>query len=244
MIISLERFIRSFTRFGRSHWERSCEKRNLAFATRRQLALKLSPFPRPTPAQETAIAAAAKELNELRERWLNPPEWTETRTLEFPGSVNGPWSRYVDPQTVDAKTGIGTVRYPRLEPRDADCAAKLKKRTLTNLYNERPAWLDLAHKKLDAAVAAAYGWNDLVEIWEEAERGAFYDFATKSYAQLEADEKGLREAWKNLNRAVDEEILKRLLALNLERAAAEAQAAQQPSTKKRTSRAKSEEELI
>ena len=35
-----------------------------------------------------------------------------------------------------------------------DCAAKLKMRTLTNLYNERPAWLDLAHKKL----AAAYGW--------------------------------------------------------------------------------------
>ena len=54
-------------------------------------------------------------------------------------------------------TGLGTVRYPRLEPRDADCAAKLKKRTLTNLYNERPAWLDLAHKKLDAAVAAADG---------------------------------------------------------------------------------------
>ena len=56
------------------------------------------------------------------------------------------------------KDGIGTVRYPRLEPRDADCAAKLKDRTLTKLYNERPAWLDLAHKKLDAAVAAAYGW--------------------------------------------------------------------------------------
>ncbi len=48
--------------------------------------------------------------------------------------------------------------YPRLEPRDAACAAKLKKRTLTKLYNERPAWLDLAHRKLDAAVAAAYGW--------------------------------------------------------------------------------------
>lgn len=56
------------------------------------------------------------------------------------------------------KNGIGTVRYPRFEPREADCAAKLKKRTLTNLYNEHPAWLDLAHKKLDAAVAAAYGW--------------------------------------------------------------------------------------
>jgi hypothetical protein len=53
---------------------------------------------------------------------------------------------------------IGLARYPRLVPKDAECAAKLKKRTLTNLYNERPAWLDLAHKKLDAAVAAAYGW--------------------------------------------------------------------------------------
>lgn len=116
------------------------------------------PFPRPTPEQESAIAAAAKELNDLRQRWLNPPEWTQTRTLEFPGSLSGPWARYLDPKTVDPKTGVGTVCYPRLEPRDPDCAAKLKKRTLTNLYNERPAWLDLAHKKLDAAVAAAYAW--------------------------------------------------------------------------------------
>ena len=80
------------------------------------------------------------------------------------------------------------MRYPRLEPRDAECAAKLKKRTLTNLYNERPAWLDLAHKKLDAAVAAAYNWS----------------------ADLS-----------------DEQILERLLALNLQRAA-EDQAACQP----------------
>ena len=34
----------------------------------------------------------------------------------------------------------------------------LKRRTLTNLYNARPTWLDLAHKKLDEAVFAAYGW--------------------------------------------------------------------------------------
>ncbi len=32
------------------------------------------------------------------------------------------------------------------------------KRTLTNLYNQRPTWLDLAHKKLNEAVFAAYGW--------------------------------------------------------------------------------------
>ena len=112
--------------------------------------------PRTPDEHRAAIAAAACELNELRERWLNPPEWTAERFLEFPGSAHGPWARYVhQPDT----HGIGTVRYPRLEPRDADCAAKLKKRTLTNLYNERPAWLDLAHKKLDAAVAAAYGWT-------------------------------------------------------------------------------------
>ncbi len=36
--------------------------------------------------------------------------------------------------------------------------AELKRRTLTNLYNERPAWLDLAHKQLDGAVFDAYGW--------------------------------------------------------------------------------------
>lgn len=27
-------------------------------------------------------------------------------------------------------------------------------------YNERPTWLVNAHAKLDAAVAAAYGWKD------------------------------------------------------------------------------------
>ena len=110
------------------------------------------PMPKPTPAQEQAIATAALELNELRERWLNPPEWTRKEVLEFPGTPGGPWSRYIEP-------GTNTVRYPRIVPKDDTTAAFLKKRTLTNLYNERPAWLDLAHKKLDSAVFAAYGWN-------------------------------------------------------------------------------------
>lgn len=43
-------------------------------------------------------------------------------------------------------------------PVDDKAAALLKKRTLTNLYNERPAWLANVHRDLDAAVAAAYGW--------------------------------------------------------------------------------------
>jgi hypothetical protein len=52
----------------------------------------------------------------------------------------------------------------------ADCAASLKQQTLTNLYNQRPAWLDLAHKKLDAAVFAAYGWDSGIRDEELLER--------------------------------------------------------------------------
>lgn len=35
--------------------------------------------------------------------------------------------------------------------------AELKERTLTSLYNKRPAWLENAHETLDRAVSAAYG---------------------------------------------------------------------------------------
>ncbi|MFZ3376653.1 MAG: DNA methyltransferase [Chthoniobacterales bacterium] len=112
-------------------------------------------FPQPTDRQKIDISTAAKELNELRENWLNPQEWTKTRILEFPGATDGPWSRFV---VGPDSRGIGTVRYPRVEPRNDECAKKLAKRTLTNLYNERPAWLENAHAKLDAAVAQAYGF--------------------------------------------------------------------------------------
>ena len=97
------------------------------------------PFPWP-PGKEPqddrrvqAIAQAAEELVEQRDRWLNAEGLSETEK---------------------------------------------KKRTLTNLYNIRPTWLDLAHKRLDQAVFAAYGWNSDLK---------------------------------------DEEILEKLLALNLER---------------------------
>ena len=117
----------------------------------------------------------------MRNNWLNPPEWTREEVLEFPGSVGGPWARYIDQTTlgdqprnlrfhsdeknetqitqINAEQRIGTVRYPRLVPRDAECAGELKKRTLTNLYNQRPTWLALAHQKLNAVVFAAYGWE-------------------------------------------------------------------------------------
>ncbi len=148
---------------------RSCASANPGSATPPPPASRRSPSPgRPVASLLRAtshgpatspIAAAAKELDALRTAWLNPPEWTRDEVLEFPGSVDGPWARFVhDP---DGR-GIGTVRWPRLVPRDAECAAKLKARTLTNLYNQRPTWLDLAHETLDAAVFAAYGWDPAI----------------------------------------------------------------------------------
>ena len=78
-----------------------------------------------------------------------------TEVLEFSGSVDGPWKRYVtDPNLV----GIGTVKYPRLVAKDVKALVALKNRTLTQLYNERPTWLANVHRKLDEAVFAAYGW--------------------------------------------------------------------------------------
>ncbi len=56
------------------------------------------------------------------------------------------------------------ARYVRKIPKDAECAKKLEKRTLTLLYNERPGWLQAAHQKLDKTVFAAYGWpSDLAD---------------------------------------------------------------------------------
>ena len=82
-----------------------------------------------------AIAEAARRLIELRDRWLNPPEWVEWVDEPVPG-------------------------YPkRPVARDEAAAKELKARTLTNLYNARPQWLADAHDALDAAVAAAYEWN-------------------------------------------------------------------------------------
>lgn len=88
-----------------------------------------------------AIAFAARRLVEQRDAWLNPPELVK----RVPEVVSG---------------------YPdRIVPVDEQAAAELKKRTLTNLYNNKPQWLIKAHKALDDAVAAAYGWS--VEISDD-----------------------------------------------------------------------------
>jgi len=55
-------------------------------------------------------------------------------------------------------------------PNSEEAARELAKRTLTNLYNQRPTWLVLAHQKLDSAVFAAYGWPDSLTDDEILER--------------------------------------------------------------------------
>jgi type II restriction/modification system DNA methylase subunit YeeA len=85
-----------------------------------------------------AIAIAAQHLNQLRDNWLNPPEWTD-------------WLRTPEEEQ---------AAYPLRPVAKLGHEAELKKRTLTNLYNTRPAWLANAHAELDAAVAKAYGWAD------------------------------------------------------------------------------------
>jgi hypothetical protein len=113
-----------------------------------------------------AIARAAQRLVALRDAWLNPPEWTERVPEVVP-------------------LGLAASPYPDRIVARAGFEQDLARRTLTNLYNARPAWLARAHEQLDAAVATAYGWAD--------------------YAPA----------------MPDDEILRRLLALNLARSAAD-----------------------
>ena len=110
--------------------------------------------------------------------------YTPTSTFEtFPF----PWAPGAEPTDDPHVNAIAVAARALVEQLDrwltpeGATDADLKARTLTALYNARPTWLDLAHRRLDDAVLDAYGWpRDLG----------------------------------------DEEILGRLLTLNLERAGA------------------------
>jgi type II restriction/modification system DNA methylase subunit YeeA len=87
--------------------------------------------------------------------------YTPTSTFEtFPF----PWPPGKEPQDspqvkaiAEAARELVRQRDNWLNPPDAAPEA-LAKLTLTNLYNKRPTWLENAHRKLDEAVFAAYGW--------------------------------------------------------------------------------------
>jgi hypothetical protein len=113
----------------------------------------------------------------------NDPRYNSSRTF---GTFPLPWAPGDECQDDPLVEAIAVAARGLVTVRDAWLAGAAypelptEKRTLTNLYNARPDWLDEAHRQLDAAVLHAYGWpRDLS----------------------------------------DEEILARLLALNLERAA-------------------------
>jgi type II restriction/modification system DNA methylase subunit YeeA len=119
--------------------------------------------------------------------WLgagNDPRYTPTSTFEtFPF----PWSPGEEPTDDPRVEAIAEAARELVEKRQAwlnppgAAVEELKKRTLTNLYNEYPTWLELAHQRLDKAMLDAYGWPHGLD---------------------------------------DEDILRRLLQLNLERATA------------------------
>lgn len=108
--------------------------------------------------------------------------YSQTMTLEtFPF----PWPPGQEPQDAPRVQAIAEAARELVQKRDAwlnpegMSEKELKKRTLTNLYNDYPMWLELVHQKVDRAVLDAYGWpHDIT----------------------------------------DEEILERLLELNLQRA--------------------------
>ncbi len=142
-----------------------------------------------------AISAAAKQLNEEREAWLNPPDLIAL--------------------------GAGSS------------SKALKERTLTNLYNAlvahragkpngeklvKPARdfaprLAQLHDTLDAAVLSAYGWDDLISPSLYTERGSGGEVLS-----LRAERgSGGEVLWRTPEG--DEELLRRLLELNAQRAA-------------------------
>ncbi len=146
------------------------------------------------------IAEAAKEINEQRERWLNPPEWVE------------PIAQAVDAEDDFAdvpEEARALIRQSAIMARAAK-DPKLKKRTLTNLYNERPTWLKLAHDKLDRAVLAAYAAIDPAGDWSQDWAEAWLD--TGAGIPLPED-----HALSARRKEVDQLVLANLLRINLER---------------------------
>jgi hypothetical protein len=82
----------------------------------------------------------------------------------------------MEPQGSPLAEAIAEAARDLVEKRDAWLnphgapETELSKRTLTNLYNARPAWLEDAHRKLDEAVFAAYGWLSTITDGEILER--------------------------------------------------------------------------
>ncbi len=159
------------------------------------------------------IAGAARELNEQREHWLNPPAWIED------------WGRLIDAR--DKFEDVPAEARPLLRHSAVMAEAardpRFKKRTLTHLYNERPTWLKLAHEKLDRAVLAAYagvdpegGWSeDWATVWTETGAG---QPPPEPAADASPADRGVAADLAARRKQIDQRVLANLLRLNLARA--------------------------
>ena len=119
----------------------------------------------------------------------NDPRYVHTQcfnTFPFPWPLDTPDDALSDSQRElreaigEAAASLNKQREAWLNPPNLD-PDELRRHTMTNLHNDPPTWLQLAHQEVNEAVSAAYAWP----------------------ADLS-----------------DDEILARLLALNLERAEA------------------------
>jgi hypothetical protein len=108
-------------------------------------------------AHELWARATGTQLREAESGFRYTPT-TTFETFPFPWP---PGKETEDDPRVQAITEAAKelvqLRDAWLNPPGAS-EADLKKRTLTNLYNARPTWLDNVHRNLDTAVFAAYGW--------------------------------------------------------------------------------------
>lgn len=101
----------------------------------------------PTPTRPSHCRSGLQAQSIARKLAESPPEWVD-------------W--VITPE--EEKAG-----FPKRAVAKAGHEAELKKRTLTNLYNTKPAWLVNAHQTLDKAVANAYGWDDYTPEISDAE---------------------------------------------------------------------------
>jgi type II restriction/modification system DNA methylase subunit YeeA len=141
-------------------------------------------------AHELWARATGSQLREVESGFRYTPT-TCFETFPFPWPPgNEPKDGPLVTAIAHAAAELDRLRNGWLNPAsDSLPEEELKLRTLTNLYNQHPTWLDNAHRALDMAVFAAYGWPDDL---------------------------------------TDQEILARLLALNLARAGASPAVAEPP----------------
>jgi hypothetical protein len=92
--------------------------------------------------------------NDLR---YTPTACFETFPLPWPPGEEPEGDSRIE-MIAEATRRLDELRDNWLNP-EGSSEAELKKRTLTNLYNASPTWLENAQERLNEAVFAAYGWS-------------------------------------------------------------------------------------